>query len=406
MYGLLGEKLGHSFSPQIHAMLGEYEYKLFEVEKDKLGEFFENRQWNGINVTIPYKKAVIPYLDELSDTAAKIGSVNTVVAKPDGKLYGYNTDYDGFLYLVSISKIEINGKKCLVLGTGGASLTVIAVLKDMGAKEIINISRSGENNYNNLDRHFDAEVIVNTTPVGMYPDNLNTPLPLDGFKNLSGVLDIVYNPCKTKLILDAEAKGIKAMSGLSMLVAQAKKASELFFGIKIPDGKNDEIYKKLSFDFKNIILIGMPGSGKTTISRALSEILNREVIDTDEMIVNKYQKSIPDIFKDGGERLFRKYEHEAVKEAGKLSGKIIATGGGVVVTPENLDALRQNGTIVFLNRDISVLPKDGRPLSQSTDLNEMSAKRLPLYRQFCDIEVDGNGTIDEVANDIVKELKK
>lgn len=404
MYGLLGEKLGHSFSPQIHAMLGDYEYRLFEVEKENLSDFFLNRKWNGINVTIPYKKAVIPYLDELSDSARKIGSVNTVVAKQDGKLYGYNTDYDGFLYLVGLSKIEIKGKKCLVLGTGGASLTIIAVLNDLGAKQIINISRTGENNYNNISRHFDADIIVNTTPVGMYPNNLVSPLSLDGFNNLSGVLDIIYNPYKTKLILDAEEKGIKTLSGLPMLVAQAKRASELFFGNKIPDSKNDLIYKKLSFDFKNIILIGMPGCGKTTVSQALAEKLNRKVIDTDEMIVNKYQKSIPDIFKDNGEKLFREYEHEAVIEAGKLSGKIISTGGGVVVTSENLNALKQNGAIVFLNRDTSVLPRNGRPLSQNADLRKMLEIRLPLYRQFCDIEVDANGTIDEVTDSIIKEI--
>ena len=401
MYGLLGEKLGHSFSPQIHALLGDYEYRLFEKQKNELDDFFKNRNWDGINVTIPYKKAVIPYLNRLSPSAEKIGSVNTIVAKKDGTLTGYNTDYDGFSYLIDISGISAENKKCLVLGSGGASLTVIAVLKDKKAREIVNISRSGENNYENIDRHFDADIIVNTTPVGMYPNNLKSALSLDGFKNLSGVLDIVYNPQKTKLILDAEKRNIKALSGLSMLVAQAKRAAELFLNTKIPDSKNDEIYHKLSLEMKNIILIGMPGSGKTTVGKRLAEALNRDFIDTDEMIVKNVGKPIPDIFANGGEKLFRKYEHEAVLAA----GKVISTGGGVVVNDDNFDALKQNGTIIFLNRSTSYLPTDGRPLSQSNDLNEMFKKRLPLYRKFCDIEADGNDTIENVANNILKELQ-
>ena len=403
MYGLLGEKLGHSFSPQIHALLGDYEYRLFEKQKNELDDFFKNRNWDGINVTIPYKKAVIPYLDRLSPSAEKIGSVNTIVAEKDGTLTGYNTDYDGFSYLIDVSGISAENKKCLVLGSGGASLTVIAVLKDKKAREIVNISRSGENNYENIDRHFDADIIVNTTPVGMYPNNLKSALSLDGFKNLSGVLDIVYNPQKTKLILDAEKRNIKALSGLSMLVAQAKRAAELFLNTKIPDSKNDDIYHKLSLEMKNIILIGMPGSGKTTVGKRIAEALNRDFIDTDEMIVKNVGKPIPDIFANGGEKLFRKYE--PVLAAGKLSGKVISTGGGVVVNDDNFDALKQNGTIIFLNRSTSYLPTDGRPLSQSNDLNEMFKKRLPLYRKFCDIEADGNDTIENVANNILKELQ-
>ena len=401
MYGLLGEKLGHSFSPQIHALLGDYEYRLFEKQKNELDDFFKNRNWDGINVTIPYKKAVIPYLDRLSPSAEKIGSVNTIVAEKDGTLTGYNTDYDGFSYLIDVSGISAENKKCLVLGSGGASLTVIAVLKDKKAREIVNISRLGENNYENINRHFDADIIVNTTPVGMYPNNLKSALSLDGFKNLSGVLDIVYNPQKTKLILDAEKRNIKALSGLSMLVAQAKRAAELFLNTKIPDSKNDDIYHKLSLEMKNIILIGMPGSGKTTVGKRIAEALNRDFIDTDEMIVKNVGKPIPDIFVNGGEKLFRKYEHEAVLAAGKLS----STGGGVVVNDDNFDALKQNGTIIFLNRNTSYLPTDGRPLSQSNDLNEMFKKRLPLYRKFCDIEADGNDTIENVANNILKELQ-
>lgn len=406
MYGLLGKSLKHSFSPQIHAMLGDYEYRLFEIEPEGLDAFFTNRKWDGVNVTIPYKKAVLPYLDACFSSAEKIGSVNTIVAGKDGKLTGYNTDYDGFLYLIKLSGVEVRNKKCLVLGTGGASLTVNAALRDSGARQIINISRSGENNYNNIQRHYDADVIINTTPVGMYPNNLATPLPLDGFENLCGVLDIIYNPAKTKLIADAQARGIPAASGLSMLVAQAKRAAELFLNQNISDEKIKEIYNKLSFELTNIVLIGMPGSGKTTVGKTLAHILGRPLTDTDELIVRQHGKSIPEIFAEGGEGLFRRYEHNAVCEAGKQSGQIIATGGGVVVTPENRMPLQQNGTLVFLNRDVSVLPRTGRPLSQNADLHEMYCKRLPLYKDFCDFEIDGNASVCEVANSIIRELTK
>lgn len=406
MYGLLGKSLKHSFSPQIHAMLGDYEYRLFEIEPEGLDTFFENRKWDGVNVTIPYKKAVLPYLDACSPSAEKIGSVNTIVAGKDGKLTGYNTDYDGFLYLIKLSGIEVCNKKCLVLGTGGASLTVNTVLRDSGARQIINISRSGENNYSNIQRHYDADVIVNTTPVGMYPNNPATPLPLDGFQRLCGVLDIIYNPAKTKLITDAQARGIPAASGLSMLVAQAKRAAELFLNQNISDEKIKEIYNKLSFELTNIVLIGMPGSGKTTVGKTLAHILGRSFTDTDELIVRQHGKAIPEIFAEGGEELFRRYEHDAVCEAGKQSGQIIATGGGVVVTPENRTPLKQNGTLVFLNRDINVLPRTGRPLSQNADLHEMYCKRLPLYRSFCDFEMDGNASVREVADSIIRELTK
>lgn len=406
MYGLLGKSLKHSFSPQIHAMLGDYEYRLFEIEPEGLDAFFTNRKWDGVNVTIPYKKAVLPYLDACSSSAEKIGSVNTIVAGKDGKLTGYNTDYDGFLYLIKLSGVEVRNKKCLVLGTGGASLTVNAVLRDSGARQIINISRSGENNYNNIQRHYDADVIINTTPVGMYPNNLAAPLALDGFENLCGVLDIIYNPAKTKLIADAQARGIPAASGLSMLVAQAKRAAELFLNQNISDEKIKEIYNKLSFELTNIVLIGMPGSGKTTVGKTLAHILGRPLTDTDELIVRQHGKSIPEIFAEGGEGLFRRYEHNAVCEAGKQSGQIIATGGGVVVTPENRMPLQQNGTLVFLNRDVSVLPRTGRPLSQNADLHAMYCKRLPLYKDFCDFEIDGNASVREVADSIIRELTK
>ena len=398
MYGLLGETLGHSFSPQIHACLGDYEYKLFEVAPENLGDFLRSGTFEGLNVTIPYKKAVMPYLAEISENAKAIGSVNTITVLPNGTLRGDNTDYDGFLYLVRRSSVSVAGKKALVLGTGGASLPVKKVLSDLGAREIVSISRTGENNYQNLDKHVDADLLVNTTPVGMYPNNLQSPLSLDGFAHLSGVLDIVYNPQKTKLILDAEQRGIPAFSGLTMLVAQAKRAAELFLQTKIDDRKNDEIYETLSRQMKNIVLVGMPGCGKSTVGKALAKRLSRPFFDADEEIVRRAGKPIPEIFQAEGEAGFRKIETEVLFDLCRQSGAVIATGGGAVTVPKNHDILRQNSLVVFINRDIAVLPTAGRPLSEQNDLHEMFRHRLPLYRAVCDYEVDGNDKIQTVTD--------
>lgn len=406
MYGLLGETLGHSFSPQIHACLGDYEYKLFEVAPEDLGDFLRSGSFEGLNVTIPYKKAVMPYLAEISENAKVIGSVNTITVLPNGTLRGDNTDYDGFLYLVRRSGIAVNGKKALVLGTGGASLPVKKVLSDLGAREIISISRTGENNYQNLEKHFDADLIVNTTPVGMYPNNLQSPLSLDGFTQLSGVLDIVYNPQKTQLILDAEQRGIPAFSGLTMLVAQAKRAAELFLNTNIDDRKNDEIYETLSRQMKNIVLVGMPGCGKSTVGKALAKRLSRPFFDADQEIVKRAGKSIPEIFQTEGEAGFRKIETEVLFDLCRQSGAVIATGGGAVTVPQNHDILRQNSLVVFLNRDIAVLPTNGRPLSEQNDLHEMFRQRLPLYRAVCDYEVDGNSEIQTVTDRVAEVYAK
>ncbi len=404
MYGLLGEHLPHSFSPQIHSALGNKDYTLFEVAPQHLEAFMKEHNFKGINVTIPYKKAVIPYLDVISPEAQKIGAVNTIKVK-DGKLYGDNTDYFGFKYMVEKSGVTIHNKKALVLGSGGASLTVQAVLRDMGASEIVVLSRNGDNNYVNMYiKHTDAEIIVNTTPVGMYPDNLNTLVHLDRFPNLSGVLDVVYNPLKTRLVLDAEQRNIPSSAGLSMLVAQAKKAHEIFFDTTVENEICEQIERSLTLQMCNIVLIGMAGCGKSTIGKRLAELLKKDLIDTDEMIVNTENKPIPEIFAEKGEDYFRWCENVAVNIAGREKSQIIATGGGVITRPENYNSLKQNGIIVFINRDADLLPTNGRPLSQMHGVKALYEKRMPLYRQFADIEVDGNGTVEEVANRIVKEI--
>ncbi len=405
VYGLLGRTLRHSYSPQIHALLGDYEYRLFEVEPQDLEAFLKKREFGGINVTIPYKKDVLPYLSGISDNAKRIGAVNTIIVKEDGGLYGDNTDYDGFLCLVQKSGFQVKGKKALVLGTGGASLPISAVLSDLGAREVVFISRSGENNYQNLSRHADADLIVNTTPVGMYPNNLKAPLSLSEFPKLSGVLDIVYNPQKTKLILDAERLGIPAYSGLLMLVAQGKRAAELFLGHDIPDSETDRIFKKLSTEMQNIVLVGMPGCGKTTVGKALAEQLNRPFFDADEEILKRTGKSAEAWIEACGEAVFRQKETEVLESLCKQSGTVIATGGGAVTVPENADILRQNSIVFFINRDVSALPVEGRPLSKATALSEMYEVRLPLYRGVCDYEIAADDGVDAVVRRILEDLQ-
>ncbi|MBQ3103853.1 MAG: shikimate kinase, partial [Oscillospiraceae bacterium] len=354
--GLLGEKLGHSYSPAIHRRLGDYEYVLIEKAPEEVGEFLQSGSFHGINVTIPYKKTVIPYCAELSDTARAIGAVNTVVRREDGTLYGDNTDAYGFTYMVKKAGIEVTGAKALVLGSGGASATVCAVLHSLGAREVVVISRGGENNYENLSRHADAEIIVNTTPLGMYPHNGVSPVELSDFPACRGVLDVVYNPRRTALCLQAEERGIPWESGLTMLVAQAKRAGELFTGKEIADACIDAITKALRAEMENIILIGMPGSGKSSIAEALSQMLSRKAVDSDAEIVRRAGKSIPEIFAREGEDAFRRLESEVLRDLGKESGLIIATGGGVVKRAENYAPLHQNGTIFHIRRALSDLP--------------------------------------------------
>ena len=403
--GLLGRKLGHSYSPQIHNLLRDYSYVLFEREPEELENFLKNGDFSGLNVTIPYKKEVIPYLSELSPTAKKMGCVNTVLRRSNGTLYGHNTDYFGFTSLVRHAGLSVAGKKVLVLGSGGASNTAVAALKDLGASPVV-ISRSGENNYQNLYRHADAAAIVNTTPVGMYPNTGVSPIDLGLFPHLEGVLDVIYNPARTQLLLDAEKLGIPRENGLWMLVAQAKEAAEVFTGEKISDEVIEKIYRQLSHQMKNIVLIGMPGCGKTTIGTLLAEKLGRALADADEKIISLAGKSIPDIFAQDGEPTFRDWETKALTELGKQSGLVIATGGGCVTQKRNYPLLHQNGYLVWLERDWSKLPTDGRPLSQANDLGKMYAARKPLYEAFADIRVENTGTPEETVQKILDALEE
>lgn len=404
-YGLLGEKLAHSYSPQIHGLLGSYPYRLFPVPKPELDRFLNQRKFLGLNVTIPYKEAVIPYCSTLSPAAREIGAVNTITLDAEGLLHGYNTDAFGFAYLCSRSGISVSGRKVLVLGSGGASKTVCAVLKQMKAGEIIVISRKGNNTYDTLFRHEDAEVIVNTTPVGMYPNNGSAPLNLRLFPRLKGVIDLIYNPLKTALLLDAEEIGVPFANGLPMLTAQAAQASELFAKTKLSDDTIDCVTRRVEGTNRNIILVGMPGSGKTTIGRLLSEALGRKHEDTDDIIEHLSSRRTAELLKTEGEEKFRWWETRAVAMVCAKSGLIISTGGGAPLRDENQRAMRQNGTVIFISRSTDKLDRSGRPLSCSTEaLKLMYSQRLPIYRAVSDFEIDNDGLPEDTVCEILRQL--
>ena len=393
--GLLGRKLGHSYSPAIHAMLADYEYRLYEREPEELAEFVKTGDWQGLNVTIPYKKDVVPFCAELSPLARELGSVNTLVRRPDGTIFGDNTDAWGFEAMVRRLGVNCAGKQALVLGSGGASVTVQAVLRHLGAAVTV-ISRSGPDNYDNLDRHRDAAILVNTTPVGMYPKNGETPVDLARLPHLEAVLDVVYNPVRTRLILDAQARGIPCQSGLSMLVGQAARASELWTGREVPPEQLEQVFRAIGASMENIVLIGMPGSGKSTVGQALAQALGRPFVDADAELTRRIGP-IPDFFAAHGEEAFRREETKILAELGARSGLVLATGGGCVTVAENYDLLHQNGTILWLRRDLDKLPTDGRPVSQRDGVAAIYQRRKPLYERFADRVVDNNGPVEETV---------
>ena len=405
--GLLGEKLGHSYSPAIHAELADYAYKLYEVAPDALAAFLTGGDFDALNVTIPYKKAVIPYCAALSPIAQKLGSVNVLVRRPDGTLYGDNADAFGFEYLVRRSGVDVAGKKALVLGNGGASATIQAVLAQLGARVTV-ISRSGEDNYANLGRHADAQVIVNATPVGMYPNTGKAAVDLRQFPQCALVLDVVYNPARTALLLQAEALGIPCAGGLYMLVAQAKRSCEVFTGTTIDDGEILRIYRRMRQEMENIVLIGMPSSGKSTVGRALAERLGKRFADSDALVTERIGMPIADYFAQRGEAAFREREQEAVADLAATGGQVIATGGGAILRPENVTALRRSGRLVFLDRSPEkLIATADRPLASDREaLRRRYEERYDLYCAAADLHIDGDGTVEETAQRIEKEWMK
>ena len=411
-YGLIGEKLGHSFSKEIHASFGDYEYELREIAKDELSDFMKRLDFLGVNVTMPYKAAVMSYLDEIDESAREIEAVNTVVNR-EGKLYGYNTDYSGMRALFDHAGIDVSGKKVAILGSGGTSKTARVVLKSLGAKEIIRVSRSGKDGavtYGELyDNHSDTEIIVNTTPVGMYPDIFDCPVDLARFNKLSGVIDAVYNPINTTLVQRARELGVKAEGGLYMLVAQAAQASELFLE---ENGSThpvviDKAYEKIKNKKENIVLIGMPSSGKSTVGKILAERLGRRLVDTDELIVEQIGMSIKEYFECYGEDKFRDIESRIIASLAGENSLVIATGGGAILREENISALKYNGKLYFIDRPLEkLMPTESRPISSDrASIEERYKERYTIYCGCCDKHIDADCDAETVAEKILENYR-
>lgn len=407
-YGCIGKKLPHSFSKIIHERIGDYSYKLVELTEEELPKFMKNRDFKAINVTIPYKEAVIPYLYEMSDTAKSIGAVNTVVNR-DSRLYGYNTDFYGMTALIKKNNIDFDGKKVAVLGTGGTSKTANAVAKSLGTESVIKVSRNKTDStitYDELySEHTDIDIIINTTPVGMFPQIYASPVDLSKFNSLSGVIDAVYNPLETKLVADAKKQGIPAESGLYMLVGQAIKAYEIFMGKTASDNLLDNIFNDVKSQKQNIVLIGMPGSGKTTIGKAVAQKLGRDFIDSDDEIKKIIKTEISDYFSQNGEENFRDVETQVIKDIAKSSGVVIATGGGAVLRQENIDALKMNGIIYFLDRPLSqILPTSDRPTASSREaIEKRYNERYKIYKSSSDKIITVTGVVDDAVTQIESE---
>lgn len=410
MYYLIGKKIGYSYSPYIHKKLGSYNYEIKEM--NNISSFLNTKEFKGINITMPFKEEVIKYLDYQDPVVEEIGVCNTIVNN-NGKLYGYNTDYAGFKYLLANNNISVKDKTCYILGSGATSKTVALVLKELHAKKIVTVSRAKKGidflNYQDLKNDYYCEILVNTTPVGVYPDFDKSPVSLKGFKKLELVIDVNYNPFRSKLMLDAASLKINNYNGLEMLIYQAKVASELFQKRKIDDSVIQDIKRNLLFLRRNIVFIGMPGTGKTTIAKFIAQDFKKKVYDVDKEISKAEDMSIPGLFREKGEEYFRKKESETIKELALKRGIVIATGGGVVLDSKNMNQLQANGLIVFLNRDLKniYLRQGKRPLIKSKDdLEKIKEERITLYNKYKDLEVKNNYSIKESIKKVIKALNE
>ena len=410
-FGCIGEHLTHSFSKEVHARIGTYSYELCEIEKVNLDAFMQKREFRGINVTIPYKKDVIPYLSFISEEAKTIGAVNTIVNR-DGLLYGYNTDFAGMKALLFKLGLSLNGKKVLILGTGGTSQTAQAVASHLGAREVICVSRTGRNGAISykcaMAKHLDAEIFINTTPCGMYPRVDETPIDIADFQHLEGVVDAIYNPLRSNLVLNAQSRGIPAIGGLYMLVAQAVYAAEIFHRKEYPISLIDEIYEAILFEKQNVVLIGMPGCGKSTLGKAFAEVVCKEFLDTDELISKKHKQNPGQIIESQGEEIFRDIESVVIKEVSHLNGCVTATGGGAVLREQNVRAMKRNGMLFFLDRNLDdLMPTQDRPLSSTKEAIEaLYRERYGIYTSVSDERIVVEGGVNDVLENMIKRIKK
>jgi len=410
MYGLVGKKLKHSFSKEIHNYLGNEDYQLYET--NSIEDFIKNNNFNGINVTIPFKTDIIPYLDDLDMVAKETYSVNAVINR-DGKLIGYNTDYSGMKAMLEYFHVDIKNRNVIILGNGSVSKTVIKLLNDLQAKSIIRLCRNVRANWDHpftdYINYLNYDIIINTTPVGMYPDNDGDPLiDISAFNNLSTVIDLVYNPLRTKLLIEAKKHKIRAIDGLYMLIMQAVKAHELFFDKAIPLNIANKIYRRTYKKHMNVVYIGLPLSGKSKYTRLMSETIHKKGIDIDQIIEKEAKMTIPEIFEKHGETYFRQLESKVVKDLYKLQNLVISTGGGLVENQANIDLLKQNGLIIFLNKDPKVIAEKkiyGRPLlKQGKDILSLAERRIPMYLANADITIDINTDADTHLNEMKEKI--
>lgn len=405
-YGLIGKNLSHSFSEFIHREFNLYNYNLYNLSENEFDIMLKSKKFKGLNITMPYKKSVIKYCDSLDETVKKIGSANTLVSK-NGCIKAYNTDYFGLKYTMDRSNIFLKNKKVMILGSGGTSLTARVLAEDLGASEILTVSRSLDKkiNYSNIYDYNFVDVIINTTPVGMYPNNLCELVDISRFKNLSGVVDVIYNPLKSKLLMKSKELQIPVSGGLPMLVAQAKASGEIFSGKKIDDLIIEKIIKKLCFKIYNIVLIGMPGCGKTSLSKILSDKLLKKFIDTDREIQKYFQETISKIFEIHGEEKFRETEIEIIKKYGKENNLILSTGGGAVINKENYYSLKQNSRIYWIKRNLNKLDTKNRPLSKNlNEIKKIYQSRKLMYKNFSDKIILNNEKPEDAVQEILEDF--